>query len=402
MADKLRLLVLSRTYPNNVMELLGLWVQSQVQHMARTCEVKVISPVPYCPPVPGLSENYTRFRRVPVSHWDGEVEVLHPRMVVGPGYSTHSWEWWLLQASIRKTADRLRERFPFDLIHAHFTYPDGVAAVELGAKYGVPVVITEQNPWGPWLKEFPAVLEKSIWAAKQCTAHLAVSTHAKETIEGYAGKRPNLSVIPDGIHADHFTLPEAGQRRNPQQILFAGAIRPVKGVDVLLEAMQKLVTAGRDVRLIIAGEAYFGPYRREEQRLKQVVKDTGLDRHVEFVGKQLPPAVARLMQESAVLVLPSRAESLGVVLIEAMACGTPVVSTRCGGPEDIVTDEVGVLVPIEDPEKLAAGLAHVLDYPQNYPPQVLRDHALRNFGLDSVGEQLMRVYEDACGRRFAA
>ena len=80
--------MLSRSYPNNVTELLGLWVQGVVRESTRFCSVKVISPVPYCPPLPGMPETYSRFRRVVRQRWDGDAEVFYPRFLLGPGYST--------------------------------------------------------------------------------------------------------------------------------------------------------------------------------------------------------------------------------------------------------------------------------------------------------------------------
>lgn len=88
-----------------------------------------------------------------------------------------------------------------------------------------------------------------------------------------------------------------------------------------------------------------------------------------------------------------------MVLVEALACGTPVVATRCGGPEDIVTEEVGVLVPPEDPAALAAGIAQVLDRRGEYDAAKLRAYALERFGLESVGKRLEALYEEALSRR---
>src|SRR5262249_45038271 len=117
--------------------------------------------------------------------------------------------------------------------------------------------------------------------------------------------------------------------------------------------------------------------------------------HVEFAGKKLPNEVAALMQESALLVLPSRIESFGMVLVEALACGTPVVSTRCGGPEEIVTEEVGALAAPDNPEALAEAIDVVLSRAGNYSPGRLRGYALSNFGIESVGSRLARIYKDA-------
>ena len=101
------------------------------------------------------------------------------------------------------------------------------------------------------------------------------------------------------------------------------------------------------------------------------------------------------MAESAVVVLPSRAESFGAVLVEALACGTPVVATRCGGPEDIVRDGVGELVPVEDPVALAEALGRVLAEPARYDREHLRRYAVERFGWDVIVEQVHDVYRDA-------
>ena len=102
--------------------------------------------------------------------------------------------------------------------------------------------------------------------------------------------------------------------------------------------------------------------------------------------------VARLMAESAVVVLPSRAESFGAVLVEALACGTPVVATRCGGPEDIVTPEDGELVPVGDADALADAVATVLRDTGRFRPEELRERALERFGWPTVVRRTTAVY----------
>jgi glycosyltransferase involved in cell wall biosynthesis len=381
-----------------VMDLLGLWVKELVRESTCHCELKVVSPVPYCPPIPGLPNDYSRFRGVVRSQWEDGVEVFHPRFAAGPGYSTHQIEWLLYYAGIRKTVEQLHRHFQFDLIHAHFTYPDGVVATHLGQRYRKPVVITEQNLWGPWMNKYPGVLKRAIGAARRSTRYIAVSEPVRSTVEQFAGELGDMVVIPNGVDGSVFKLPEAGQPRDSNRVLFVGAIRPVKGVDILLKTMRLLVDRGRNVQLLLAGEAFYGPYRREEQRLKEMTNELNLRDVVQFAGKKSPPELAKLMQESGVLVLPSRAESLGMVLVESLACGTPVVATRCGGPEDIVTDDVGVLVRPEDPEALASGIEHVLDHHARFDRAKLRHHALQKFGLETVGRRLFEVYEEAAFR----
>jgi glycosyltransferase involved in cell wall biosynthesis len=389
----LKVLVLSRSYPNSVLELLGLWVEGPVRQSTKFCEPKVVSPVPYCPPLPGIPESYARFRRVERRGLRNGIEVFYPRLFTSPGYAFYNVEWRLYETAVRGLVDRIRRAFPFDLIHAHFTYPDGVVATHLGQRYGVPAVITEHAPWESW-NNHPSVLRRASDAARTAAFHISVSESVRRSIARIAGDRGNLVVLPNSVDGSVFTRnPDVDYQ--PNQILFAGAVRPVKGADVLLKAMHLLAQNGREVTLALAGEAYYGRYREEEERLKRMTAELGLGERVRFLGKKLPGELAQLMQQSALLVLPSRMESFGVVLVEALACGTPVVSTRCGGPEDIVTPETGVLVAPGDPDALAQGIAQVLDRRQNYDPARLRAYALRNFGTESVGNRLQRIYSEA-------
>jgi len=296
-------------------------------------------------------------------------------------------------------AKRLRCDFPFDLIHAHFTYPDGVAALRLGKQFGVPVVITEHIPWGPWTYHNAFVRRESVRAVEECAFHIAVSGPVRESVARVVGASEKLRVIPVGVDGTIFNRSENEGQPLPNQVLFVGAIRPVKGVDILLRAMRLLVDSGRNVTLVLVGESYFKNYQREYDRLRQMAEELQLGSRVNFVGKRRPPELVRSIQESAVLVLPSRAESFGMVLVEAMACGTPVVATRCGGPEDIVTKEVGILVPPEDAQALAEGIAQVLDRRSDYDPAKSRAYALERFSLESVGQRLQGLYAEALSGR---
>lgn len=387
--------MLSKNYPNNVFDVLGLWVENLVRYSARFCEPKVISPVQYCPPLPGLPEYYTRLRSIPRHCSENGIEVFHPRYLVGPGYSLRSIEWATYYLAVRRRAYQLHRDSRFDLIHAHFTYPDGCVAVRLGRHFHVPVIITEHIPWGPWMDTSATVLRQATRAVRECTLQIAVSNPVRESIARVVGESEKIRVLPDAVDGTVFKLSEMGKRPVGNQIIFVGAIRPVKGVDVLLRAVRLLVDSGRDVNLVLVGESFFKDYQREYDRMRELTQKLDLERHVSFVGKRRPPELVHHIQESALLVLPSRAESFGTVLVEALACGTPVVATRCGGPEDIVNDQVGVLVPPEDPEALAKGIQHVLDRRKDFDPVRLRAYALEHFGLESVGKRLASLYDEA-------
>jgi len=397
-ARRCRVLVVSRAYPNSVLTGQGLWVKRLVNQYAETNEIKVIAPVPYCPPLSGFPE-YTRFRHIARRSSDGGVELFHPRFVVGPGRSLYLTEAVSYYLGIRRLADEIRASFDFDIIHAHFSYPDGVAAALLGRRYGVPVVVTEHAPWMPnWMDKSAVVRRQSVWAARRAVFQIAVSTSVRDSIAHFTGDPEKIRVIPCGVDGDAFSVAADRVTRRPDQILFVGFINFNKGIDVLLEAIRRVVARKPSARLVLVGGGFFRNTKLQEGRLRVLARDLEQSGHVEFVGHRPPGEVARYMRESALLVLPSRAESFGAVLVESLACGTPVVATMCGGPEDIVTERVGVLVPTEDPAALAAAIERVLTNRNDYDPAILRAYALENFSWERIARQTTELYLEAISR----
>jgi glycosyltransferase involved in cell wall biosynthesis len=400
----LRVLVLTRSYPNDVLPTLGLWIERPMQLLARSCDVRVVSPIPYCPPLPpvGPLRQYARFRRIPRREVRAGIEVFRPRFLTGPGRTLYAIEAAACHRGIRAEVDRMREVFPFDLIHAHFIYPEGAVAHRLSRRYGVPFVVTEHAPWTERWFGRRSVRRAALQAAEAAAALLAVSTSVRDTIVSHTGDPSRIRVVPVGVDETMFQLaPREGRRRD--QILYVGLINFNKGIDVLLHAMARLSARGEPGRLLLAGGAFYRNTRLQEEQLRALAVSLGLGDRVEFLGIRPPAEVAALMRESALVVLPSRAESFGAVLVEALASGTPVVATRCGGPEDIVHEEAGLLVPPEDPTALADAISAVLRDADRYDARELRARALSRFSWKEVvartrGEYL-RAAEPLVGRR---
>lgn len=390
----INILILSRNYPNAVLPFLGPWVQQWAKFTLGSCQVRVVAPVPYYPPLPGPSD-FRRFRQVPAQEWCDGIQVSHPRFLTGPGYTTYDLDAKAYHWGVSRTVDRLWREAPFDLIHAHFIYPDGVVGARLAQRYGVPLVITEHAFWQPWLDQYPHVRKVALRAAQASAFHIAVSQSVRRSIAHFTGASERLRVIPVGVDMDVFTPLLAGQQPDPDSILYVGRIHETKGVDVLLRAMRLLVERRPTVRLSLIGGSFYVQNNSREARLKRLAEELDLTHHVHFLGIQPPSQVAEAMRRSTLLVLPSRRETLGAVLIEALACGTPVVATRCGGPEDVVTEAVGRLVPKEDPSSLADAMEEVLDRRQCYDPQVLRQYAAQNFSWQRVAEQTVELYQAA-------
>jgi glycosyltransferase involved in cell wall biosynthesis len=390
----MRVLYIARNFPNPILPRLGIWTERMLRVCQPACQFKVISPVPYAPPLPGLTD-YARFRKIERSRWDRAVQIFHPRFLTAPGHWLHGLQACAQYPTAVRVADRIRRDFRFELIHAHMTFPDGVVAVRLGQRYGVPVVVSEHVMWRPWMDNYSRVRRQAIWAARRCAFHLPVSVAARNSIVHFSGESEKLRVMPNVVDGATFTLAVNGARPVENRLLFVGIMRQVKGVDVLLKAVRLLADRGRNVQLAIIGESFYEGYRRDEVMFRRLTSELRLDDRVAYLGGKEPAEVAKEIQRSALVVLPSRRESFGTVLVEALACGIPVVATSCGGTEDIVNGQVGLLVPPEDPQALADGIEQVLDRRDAYDPQQLRAYALENFGSAVIGRRIVDLYREA-------
>ena len=395
--SRLRVLLLSRNYPSSIFPRLGLWVQWLAGHLAEECDVTVIAPVPWWPPIPG-PEEYARFRKVERSRKDGPVEVFHPRFLAGPGYLFHSTEALSYDFAVRGLAGRLHERRRFDLVHAQFGYPDGAAAVRVARRLGIPAIVTEHAFQHPWLDDYPFVRRQTLRAQRGLAAHIAVSDAVRKQIASFMGPRHDVRVIPVGVDPKTF-FPRAHPDTGPPRVLYVGYRTLAKGADLLVEASARLARTDPQVQFLLVGDDGYRDKRIQSDRIRSRVAELGLSDRITITGGKPPDEVAKLMRESSVLVLASRRETFGAVLVESLASGTPVVATRCGGPEEIVTRETGVLVAPENPEALARGIDEVLRNRGSFDPAALARYAVGRFSWDRVAKETIAVYREALRQR---
>lgn len=392
--ERPRVLHIARNFPNVALPRLGLWTDRLVRAPLPGVEAEVIAPVPYWPPIPG-PRDFTRYLAVPPRTVRRGVVVHHPRFVTGPGNLIARFEGRAFASVVAASANRIHRLNPVQVIHAHFVYPEGWAALRVARNLRVPFVITEHASWEPWLDRWPLARRRAVEAARASRFVVAVSHSLATSISHFVALGDRLRVIPNVVEEDVFTLPAPDSQRTPNRLVFVGLIRRVKGLDVLLDALRLLVNMGADVHLAVVGDSFYSPYKVDEVAARRQVEALQLGARVTFLGGMDPPSVVRELWRSDVLVLPSRREAFGAVLAEALACGLPVVATRCGGPEDIVTDDVGRLVDPENPLALATGIAAILKERKRFEPTYLRSYALSRFSATVVGARLTALYAEA-------
>ncbi|WP_298832114.1 glycosyltransferase [uncultured Piscinibacter sp.] len=298
----------------------------------------------------------------------------------------------LLRAT-RRNLERMTQRFgAVQLMHAHVAYPAGWIAARLSAQTGIPYVLTEHM--GPF--PFPALRTRDGGlraelreAFEHAAASVAVSPALAERIR--AEGLPCTHVIPNLVDERRFLPGDPAPR--PFVLLSIAAQTHHKGIDTLLRAFARWNPPAGDVELRIGGA---GPQAAAHRQLARAL---GVDDRVRWLGALAPQDVPQHVVACHAFVLASRHETFGVVLAEALACGKPVLATRCGGPESIVHDGNGRLVAVDDVPALAEALAWMRARAAEFDAAAIRADALRRFSRAAVAGRLAALYESVIARR---
>lgn len=393
----MRVLVVSRLYPRPSDPVLGIFVEEQVKELSKGCHIKVISPIPWFPPLEFFRKWYA-YTRVPVHEIRKGIEIFRPRTIIFPKNFLFSLLGFSFYFSLSRCAREIGRGFPFDLIHAHTAYPDGFAAAILGRALERPIVITlHGGDVTVYLKRY-LWRKLGLWALSNADQVIAVSGSLRRiVVEEYGVDGDKVVVVPNGIDITKFVpmaRAAAVERLELQgeasRVLYVGGIKRSKGIGCFLKAAKRLMeTSRRSIQFLLIGE---GDY---DQGARLLAQELGIASAVTFMGKRPNPEIPLWMNACDLLVLPSLSEGFGVVLVEAMACGKPVVATRSGGPEDIVNPDVGVLVPPGDEAALAKALQDILCDKYQFDPQKIRQHAMDNYASDQVVPRILEVYRQA-------
>jgi L-malate glycosyltransferase len=276
-----------------------------------------------------------------------------------------------------------------DVIHAHVVQPAGWVAVELGQNYGIPVVLTEHS--GPFDMHLRTDKQRSLVRdILRCADRLvAVSPALRDAMmEFYPDAR--IDVIGNLIDTEFFT-PASGDRASgrPFCFFYLGVFVEIKGVQHLLHAIQSVLARGlRNFEVHLGGDGPLG------SSLKTMAVNLGIADRCRFLGMLSREEVREQMRACDVFVLPSLGETFGIVNGEAMACGKPVLSTRCGGPEYVVTPETGILVTPGNPQELADAMASFLNHDRPFDPERIRASVVQRLGAGAFLEKTEAVYAD--------
>jgi glycosyltransferase involved in cell wall biosynthesis len=283
-----------------------------------------------------------------------------------------------------------------DLIHAHVVLPGGWITVQLGRRHGIPVVLTEHS--GPFSMQLQTASQRR-WVSEtltQADGLIAVSPALAQQIRAFRDDVA-IHVIGNLIKTDFFTPAQKFEAKSPgttTRFLSVGLLTWQKGISYLLQAAQQLLQ-----RQITSFEIIIGGNGPERRRLESLAQNLGLNDRCWFLGLLSPAEVKHWMQQCDVFIMSSLHETFCIVLGEAMACGKPVIATRSGGPEFVVTRETGVLVEPANPTALADAMQDFMASKLKFDSQRLRQRVIERFGEEIFLRQISAVYEQIWSKK---
>jgi teichuronic acid biosynthesis glycosyltransferase TuaC len=359
MVNKLRVLTFTSLYPNAAMPNFGVFVENRIRRVAETGEVdvRVVAPVPWFPSSRPMFGRYASWARVPRREIRHGLEVMHPRYPLVPKIGVLSHPLAMAVGAMTEIRRLRRRGFGFDLIDAHFYFPDGVAALLVGLALQRLVAITARGTdLSHYPQRHPLARRAIAWASGRAAASIVVSAALGKILIRLGAPPSRLHILPNGIDLDLFRPLDRREARRQLGVTgtvlaSVGALIELKGHHLAIEALTTLPNC----QLIIAGD---GPDRRHLGALAATLEVAS---RVRFLGEVPHGELASVYSAADVLVLASSREGWPNVLLEAMACGTPVVATAVGGvPEMLTTPAAGRLVYQRNGSSLSAAVAALL------------------------------------------
>lgn len=384
----LDILTFSSLYPNTAQPDHGVFVEERLRKIVATGEVRaeVVAPVPWFPFGAGRFGRYAVFGRVPAEEKRGEIPVLHPRFVAVPKVGM-TVSPYLMALGVRRAVELAKRRRPFQLIDAHYLYPDGVAAVLLGGWLGTPVVLTARGSDVNVIGRY-ALPRRMIVRAIGCASHVvAVSDALRAELVGIGVEESRISVLRNGVDLEVFR-PLGGPKsaRAHKRLLVVGHLKEGKGHRLAIDAMARL----ENYELTVVGD---GPLRSE---LERHARDCGVQDRVLFTGRVAHGELPRFYNDADALVLASEREGMPNVVLEALACGTPVVATAVGGIPEILSDPVaGTLMTSHSPQALVNGVRELFD---RYPSRAAVRRFAERFDWHATVRGQVAVFREAVAR----
>ncbi|NII11164.1 glycosyltransferase family 4 protein [Oleiagrimonas sp. C23AA] len=332
--SKIRLLVFTSLYPNVAQPRHGIFVEERLRHLVDSGRIAatVIAPVPWFPFKNKIFGSYAAFAKVPEYEERHGIKIRHPRYLVIPKVGMSLAPSLMFRALLSVVRRVLREDSKYDLIDAHYLYPDGVAATAIGSRLGLPVVLTARGNDVTLIPRYRSPRRAILCACKRAAAVVTVSNALRDQLVNLGVSASDVSVLRNGVDLNRFKPVACDKRRKPMDFsgsvwLTVGHLIERKGVHIVIEALARVSS----VTLLVVGD---GP---QERTLRGLVERLGLGTRVKFLGAKPHAELINYYNMADTTVLASSREGMPNVVLESLGCGTPVVAAPFAGVTEVLT-----------------------------------------------------------------
>jgi glycosyltransferase involved in cell wall biosynthesis len=383
----MKILTFTTLYPNNFQQRHGVFVEQRLKKLLQSenIEAKVVAPVPWFPFKSEKFGVYSQYGKVQKMENRFGIDIYHPRYLVIPKVGMLITPFFLAISVIPLITRLIREGYRFDLIDSHYYYPDGVAAVLLGKWFNKPVTITARGTDINLIPRFTLPRKMILWAAKHAHATITVCQALKTGLVSLGADETKIHPLRNGVDLDLFIPRNRKKLRAEKKItgaclLSVGHLIERKGHHLIIEAMLDLP----EYKLLIAGDG------KEFDALNEQVDRLQLTDRVNFLGALSHQELIDIYNIADVLILASSREGWANVLLESMACGTPVVATNIWGtPEVVQQSDAGVLINERTPKAITDGVLKLFN---NYPERVDTRKYAENFSWQQTIDSLSGLF----------
>lgn len=283
-----------------------------------------------------------------------------------------------------------------DLIHAHSRFLiGGLVALEISDKLGIPYIVTEHSSFFNEDLVNKDDIKKIIIIINKAKKWIVVSDHLGNTI---------LNLVQNELNKDFVTIPnivdnslfEEQERREESKefsFLAIGSLDDNKNHSFLIHCFYRTFKNQKNIKLKIIGK---GPNHSE---LTLLIKSLRMENQISLLGHVGRDEIRQSLYNCDCLVLPSKIETFGVVIIEAMACGKPVISSKSGGPDSIISEENGILIDVNNTSQMCRALEIMVNEIATFDKIRIREYALKNFGQDSFVNKITHIYKEIVGQK---
>ena len=382
----MKALLLTNLFPSPQEPTRGVFNRNWFSALSKYCEVRVVSPIPWWSrwKTPGA------LLTAPSAEFDG-ISCCYPAYWSVPRLAAMHSEG--MYRSLKPLLRRMRREYPFDMIISAWAYPDGVAGAQFACDFHCPHVLKVLGSDINEIALHPALRRKIVSACETSSKIIAVSSALGDKIEQMGVPKEKIVRQHNAVDGERFRIQNREDLRKRLQlpldrriVFYAGNFKPEKGTDILAEAWGEFQKTdnGRTLLVLVGGGSL-------EPKLHARAKELGMEDSILFAGRRPHAEIPDWMGACDVFCLPSLREGCPNVILEALACGRPVVASRVGGVPELLNDENGIMVEPNNPSALSEALENALH--KEWSPQQLRT-TVECLSWDVIGRRMYGLLEE--------